>query len=105
MPKEGKMQIFTNLIGILYLFVIVFLACYGFNNLIITFLYLRNVSPSTPKKTNYLLKEWPAVTIQLPIFNEKYTIERLLSSITHLDYPANRLQIQVLDDSTDDTAE
>jgi cellulose synthase/poly-beta-1,6-N-acetylglucosamine synthase-like glycosyltransferase len=50
-----------------------------------------------------LLQEWPPVTIQLPIFNEKYTVERLLRAVTRLDYPADRLQIQVLDDSTDDT--
>jgi len=46
---------------------------------------------------------WPPVTIQLPIFNEKYTVERLLHAVTHLEYPADRLQIQVLDDSTDET--
>ena len=50
------------------------------------------------------LKMWPTVTIQLPIFNEKYTVERLLKAVTKLDYPRKRLQIQVLDDSTDDTA-
>jgi cellulose synthase/poly-beta-1,6-N-acetylglucosamine synthase-like glycosyltransferase len=50
-------------------------------------------------------KEWPPVTVQLPIFNEKYTVERLLQSVTRLDYPADRLQIQVLDDSTDDTVD
>lgn len=43
------------------------------------------------------------MTVQLPMFNEKYTVERLLRAVTHLDYPAERLQIQVLDDSTDDT--
>ena len=48
-------------------------------------------------------KDWPRVTVQLPMFNEKYTVERLLRAVTHLDYPAECLQIQVLDDSTDDT--
>jgi len=42
--------------------------------------------------------------VQLPIFNEKYTVERLLRAVSNLDYPAGALQIQVLDDSTDDTA-
>jgi cellulose synthase/poly-beta-1,6-N-acetylglucosamine synthase-like glycosyltransferase len=50
------------------------------------------------------MKNWPMVTIQLPIFNEKYTIERLLSAVTQLKYPSQSIQIQVLDDSTDDTA-
>ena len=50
-------------------------------------------------------EEWPRVTVQLPIYNEKYTVERLLDAVTQLEYPADHLQIQVLDDSTDDTAE
>src|SRR4026209_566965 len=50
-------------------------------------------------------KEWPQVTVQLPVFNEKYTVERLLHAVTRLDYPTDLLQIQVLDDSTDDTFE
>ncbi len=48
---------------------------------------------------------WPIVTIQLPIFNEKYVIERLLDAVIEMDYPKNKLQIQVLDDSIDDTVE
>lgn len=47
----------------------------------------------------------PKVTVQLPIFNELYVIDRLLDNITKLDYPLDRLEIQVLDDSTDETAE
>ncbi|HHS95171.1 MAG TPA: glycosyltransferase, partial [Phaeodactylibacter sp.] len=46
----------------------------------------------------------PMVTIQLPIFNELYVAERLIDNIVQMDYPKDRLQIQVLDDSTDDTA-
>ena len=45
------------------------------------------------------------MTVQLPIFNEIYVAERLLRSVSQLDYPRDRLQIQVLDDSTDDTRE
>ena len=43
------------------------------------------------------------VTVQLPLFNEIYVVERLLKSVSELDYPRDRLQIQVLDDSTDET--
>ncbi len=65
------------------------------------------------KKGKYLSKinepsdkeEYPLVTIQLPIFNERYVIHRLLESITAIDYPISKLEIQVLDDSTDDTVE
>ena len=50
-------------------------------------------------------KQLPKVTVQLPIFNEVYVVERLLNSVSELDYPRELLQIQVLDDSTDDTRE
>ena len=49
--------------------------------------------------------EWPRVTVQLPIYNELYVAERLIEAVVHLDYPASLLQIQVLDDSSDETAE
>ncbi len=47
--------------------------------------------------------DYPFVTVQLPIFNERYVIERLIDSITEFDYPKDRFEIHVLDDSTDDT--
>lgn len=49
--------------------------------------------------------EWPAVTVQLPVFNERFVVERLVAACGELDYPRDRLEIQVLDDSTDDTTE
>lgn len=48
---------------------------------------------------------WPKVTVQLPVFNEKYVVERLIDCVTKLDYPKDKLEIQVLDDSTDETRE
>ena len=97
------MQLLIALMGVFYFVITFTLALYGFHNLITTILYL-GMKPMTKHKTSTpMLKEWPRVTVQLPIFNEKYTVERLLRAVTRLDYPANRLQIQVLDDSTDDT--
>ena len=52
-----------------------------------------------------ILGELPSVTVQLPLYNERFVVERLIDNIVKLDYPANKLQIQVLDDSTDDTSE
>ena len=95
------MQILIDSIEILYLLVIFGLSLYGLNSFVTTILYLLSRSRSKNRTKLPLLKEWPAVTIQLPIFNEKYTVERLLQAVTRLDYPAKRLQIQVLDDSTD----
>lgn len=49
--------------------------------------------------------QWPNVTVQLPVYNEAYVIERLIDCVAQLDYPKDKLQIQVLDDSTDETSE
>ena len=46
-------------------------------------------------------EEWPKVTIQLPVYNELYVIERLIDAVCAFDYPKDRLEIQLLDDSTD----
>jgi len=97
------LQILIGLIGVLYYLVVVRLACYGFHNLFTTILYLRMKTSKKHRGRVRPPKNWPPVTIQLPIFNEKYTVERLLQAVTCLDYPADCLQIQVLDDSTDDT--
>ena len=51
------------------------------------------------------LKELPFVTIQLPIFNEKYVVERLIDNILKMDYPKDRFEVHILDDSTDETVE
>ncbi|RYU78246.1 cellulose synthase family protein [Hymenobacter persicinus] len=46
---------------------------------------------------------WPLVTVQVPLYNERYVVERIIDAVAALDYPADRLHIQVLDDSTDET--
>src|SRR5512142_1005785 len=91
--------------GVFYLIVTAVLALYGLHNLITTIMYLRMKTPIKREDELPMTQEWPPVTIQLPTFNEKYTVERLLQAVTGLDYPADRLQIQVLDDSTDDTVD
>lgn len=58
----------------------------------------RKKSPMPPE-----LPEWPQVTVQLPIYNEMYVAERVIKAAASLEYPAQLLQIQVLDDSTDET--
>ncbi len=98
------MQIVSQLLGALYLLIVFLLGLYGLHNLVNAILYLSSKTRPLKRRKTPVLDEYPKVTIQLPIFNEKYTIERLLASVTRLDYPSDRLQIQVLDDSTDDTA-
>lgn len=51
------------------------------------------------------LTEFPQVTVQLPVYNERYVIERLINAVAAIDYPKDKLQIQVLDDSTDETSQ
>jgi len=51
------------------------------------------------------LEDYPVVTLQLPIYNEMYVIERLIKTVCEMDYPIDKLEIQVLDDSTDETVE
>ena len=101
--EDPTLQFLTSLIGVFYIIVTAVLALYGFHNLLTTIMYLRMKTPIRRKGEFAPLKEWPPVTVQLPIFNEKYTVERLLQAVTRLDYPSDCLQIQVLDDSTDDT--
>ena len=98
------MQLFDGSIGFLYFLALLGLALYGLNSLVNTVLYLRIRTHVKQKRQTQILKEWPDVTIQLPIFNEKYTIKRLLHAVACLDYPPENFQIQVLDDSTDDTS-
>ncbi len=86
-----------------YFFILIVLAIYGMHRYWLVynfFKYRQNVPPPPPP-----IQEWPKVTIQLPIYNERYVIERLVEAIARFDYPRDRMQVQVLDDSTDETVE
>src|SRR5439155_18520460 len=86
-----------------YFIVLVVLAMYGLHRYWLVydyFQYSKNVPPPPPPVTS-----WPRVTVQLPIFNERYVIERLVEAVSRFDYPRELLDIQVLDDSTDETQE
>ena len=90
---------------VLYVICNLLLFAIGLNGMILSAIYLfkRNKidRPNNPQPP----AEWPMVTVQLPIYNERILVERLLASITRLDYPASRLEIQILDDSDDFTSE
>ena len=86
-----------------YLFLLVVLTIYAFHAYLMVFLYRkRKTSPPLPVPPT---SDWPAVTVQLPVYNEQYVIERLIRNVCEMDYPGNKLDIQVLDDSTDATSE
>jgi len=86
-----------------YFLVLFVLAAYGIHRyaLVYNFFKYRSKNPGPPPA----VAEWPKVTIQLPIFNERYVIERLVDVVAQFDYPREKLEIQVLDDSTDETEE
>ena len=86
-----------------YLVILLALAFYGFHRSSLVFLYYRN-RDKRPRPIG-TFSDLPAVTVQLPLFNEMYVAERLLDAVAEIDYPRDRFEIQVLDDSTDETQE
>ena len=86
-----------------YVLVLIGLSGYGCHRLCIIYLYLRHSWRRPEAKERF--EELPTVTVQLPVFNELHVVERLLTSVARLDYPKDKLQIQLLDDSTDETTE
>src|SRR5271155_3979246 len=89
--------------AICYLAVLFGLSLYGIHRYVIVYLFFKH-RKNVPKPVRNF-EELPRVTVQLPIFNELYVVERLLDCVSKLDYPRDLLQIQVLDDSTDETRE
>jgi cellulose synthase/poly-beta-1,6-N-acetylglucosamine synthase-like glycosyltransferase len=92
----------TVAIVVIYLMVAVWLSVYGFNAIALSLLYLFH------RKDEVALEplpsgEFPHVTVQLPVYNERYVVERVIDAAAALDWPRNKLHIQVLDDSTDET--
>src|ERR1017187_9482966 len=86
-----------------YLTVLLVLAFYGFHRSSLVWHYYRN-RHNRPRPLGRF-SELPAVTVQLPLFNEMYVVERLLDAVAAIRYPRDRFQIQVLDDSTDETCD
>ena len=87
-----------------YFAVMIVLALYGIHRYTLCYLYFKhrkNYNPNPPQH----FEELPFVTVQLPIFNEQFVIDRLIEAVCAMDYPREKLEIQVLDDSTDETIE
>jgi len=85
----------------LYFFVLIILAFYGWHRYYLVYAYMKN--KDRQPKAGPQLSPLPAVTIQLPLYNEMYVADRLINSVCQIDYPRELLEIQVLDDSTDET--
>jgi cellulose synthase/poly-beta-1,6-N-acetylglucosamine synthase-like glycosyltransferase len=87
----------------LYLGVLAVLAVFGLHRYHLVLLHRRHRA-TCPEPAGQFDEE-PCVTVQLPVFNERYVVERLIEAVCAFDWPRERLEIQVLDDSTDDTRE
>ncbi len=85
----------------LYTFALVMVSLYGFHRYLLVFLYYRN-RRKVPKPLGHF-DDLPRVTVQLPMYNEQFVARRIITKTCHIDYPRDKLQIQVLDDSTDQT--
>ncbi len=85
-----------------YFVVLILLASYGVHRYILVYLYYKHRKKRTTDPPGHF-SDLPRVTVQLPIFNERFVVERLLDAICRMNYPPDKLDIQVLDDSTDET--
>ena len=99
------MTTLSNIVLFLYSFATMLIFFYALAqfNLLINYLKSKKQIDNSEQFDFKNQTEIPFVTIQLPIFNEKYVVERLLTTIAKIDYPKDKLEIQVLDDSTDES--
>ena len=87
---------------VLYSLSVFFILLFSVGQLLLLILFLRN---RDKKHLQLTLPSHPSVTVQLPVYNERYVVERLIDAAALLNYPKDKLEIQVLDDSTDETCE
>ncbi len=97
------MKILMSVVLILYSIALLFIFVYSLTQACLIRRYLKSKKTNKPLKKD--IEYFPLVTIQLPIYNELYVVERLIDRICMIEYPDDKLQIQVLDDSTDETTE
>ena len=92
---------------IIYIVSLSILFIFGSHGFIMIYHYFKTYNKRTEdlKEEDFILKEYPIVTIQIPLFNEKYVTKRLIDAVCRMDYEKDKLEIQVLDDSTDDSIE
>jgi cellulose synthase/poly-beta-1,6-N-acetylglucosamine synthase-like glycosyltransferase len=93
---------FSDVILLLYFISLLILFTFGAHGFVMVYHYLRQRKTQFPRPD---LGTFPSVTVQLPIFNEFYVVRRLIDAVCGLDYPKEKLEVQVLDDSTDETTD
>lgn len=96
-------HLFSHLLVATYLVVLALVAFYGFHRYVLVYLYLKHRHNGYQPKGQW--DHLPRVTVQLPMFNEDMVAERIIKASCQIDYPRDKFEIQVLDDSTDHSAE
>ncbi len=91
-----------TLLAVVYTVIALWLAAYGLNAVLLAALYLRH-RDDEPMAPRVQRSDLPPITVQVPTYNERQVIDRIIDAVAALDYPRDRLQIQILDDSTDET--
>jgi len=89
---------------IISLTILFFFGSHGFNMIYYYFKTFNKRTEDLDEK-DFIMDEYPVVTVQIPLYNEQYVITRLIDSVLRLDYPKDKLEIQILDDSTDETTQ
>ena len=89
---------------IISLTILFFFGSHGFNMIYYYFKTFNKRTEDLDEK-DFFMDEFPVVTVQIPLYNEQYVITRLIDSVLRLDYPKDKLEIQILDDSTDETTQ
>jgi len=103
LPNSASAHTLGLVVMYTYFVVLGLLCLYGFHRYLMVYLYYRHARRAA--KIEKRFEALPVVTVQLPLFNELYVTERLIDAACALDYPREKLQIQVLDDSTDESVE
>src|SRR6185295_10018526 len=94
---------FDWIVLVLYFGILTILAIFGIYRVKQVSVFWRYSKFPPQPKGAFAESDLPHITIQLPLFNEMYVVERLVKAATEIDYPRERLEIQVLDDSIDET--
>jgi cellulose synthase/poly-beta-1,6-N-acetylglucosamine synthase-like glycosyltransferase len=105
------MQPLNYLLFAVYAIAVALLFMYGVNSYYLMYQFIKNRRAAEVREKEIAGKFWektrpedlPVVTIQLPIYNEQYVVERLIFHACNINYPKDKIEIQVLDDSTDET--
>jgi cellulose synthase/poly-beta-1,6-N-acetylglucosamine synthase-like glycosyltransferase len=100
-----KLDTFDWTVLIVYFSILVVLSIYGVYRVRQVIEFWRYSKFPPKPKGKFAESELPHITVQLPLFNEMYVVERLVKAVTEIDYPRDRIEIQVLDDSTDETVD